>query len=91
MSTLGGKERTTVLGRLFGVQKDNNDDDGLFINVFFLINKCLGAFIDEANLYKKDLLVIHNKLDNVARGELTLNNDELGSLIERYGRSASLG
>ena len=40
MSTLGGKERTTVLGRLFGVQKDNNDDDGLFLNVFFLINKC---------------------------------------------------
>ena len=73
----GAGNRSTVLGRLFGVQKDDNDDDG--------------RFIDEANLYKKDLLVIHNRLDSVARGTSSLTNDELGSLIEKYGRSASLG
>ena len=47
-------------------------------------------FIDEANLYKRDLLQIHHRLEITATGGVDISTNEIAAKIEKYGRTAQV-
>ena len=50
----------------------------------------LANFIDEANLYKRDLLQIHHRLEITATGGVDISTNEIAAKIEKYGRTAQV-
>ena len=50
----------------------------------------LANFIDEANLYKRDLLQIHHRLEITATGGIDISTNEIAAKIEKYGRTAQV-
>ena len=74
-------KRGTVLGRmsqaLFGPKKTKETVDHLFM--------------DEQNLYKKDMQKLLKYLDMAAGEEINMTTTEIAESIEQYGRIAHLG
>lgn len=55
-----------------------------------LTDSILANFIDEANLYKRDLLQIHHRLEITATGGVDISTNEIAAKIEKYGRTAQV-
>lgn len=93
--------RTTVLGNTLGRFSQNIGHEPGRQTRFGRVTKMFGMrkgtnnneaeFIDEANLYKRDLLQIHHQLEVTASGSIDMSTDEIARRIEKYGHSAQLG
>ena len=62
----------------------------IFIRIRILTDSILANFIDEANLYKRDLLQIHHRLEITATGGVDISTNEIAAKIEKYGRTAQV-
>ena len=60
------------------------------IKIRILTDSILANFIDEANLYKRDLLQIHHRLEITATGGVDISTNEIAAKIEKYGRTAQV-
>ena len=81
---------------MFGIKKGPNVNEG---KIFYLkinnsirtrTDSILANFIDEANLYKRDLLQIHHRLEITATGGCDISSNEIAAKIEKYGRTAQV-
>ena len=64
-----------------------------FTKIFLIrisTDSILANFIDEANLYKRDLLQIHHRLEITATGGVDISTNEIAAKIEKYGRTAQV-
>ena len=75
---------------MFGIKKGPNINEGRLLVPFIVTYFSLANFIDEANLYKRDLLQIHHRLEITATGGIDISTNEIAAKIEKYGRTAQV-